>query len=336
MASSEPLRAGVIGVGSMGQNHVRIYQELPDVELVGVFDADADRATTIADEFDTDAYPMDELLERIDVASIAVPTRYHDTVARTCIEADVHVLVEKPFVEDPAEGRRLIELAEERDVVLQVGHVERFNPAVRTLMEILEDLDVIAVNAERLGPPPNREIEDTAVMDLMIHDVDILLALVDDEVVKVDAVGTREARYAAATVQFDSGIIAQLTASRVTQEKVRQLTITAENERVKLDYIDQRIQIHRQSVPEFVNEGDVRYRHENIVEELTVDRGEPLKNELAAFVEAARTGSEPVVTGEDGLRALEVTRQFDALATTAPGSNDTRERYGTLPNVTRE
>lgn len=324
MSKSETVKAGVIGVGSMGQNHVRIYRDLPGVELVGVYDAAMERAEDVADDFDTRALTMDELLEEADAVSIAVPTQYHFDAARECIDAGVNVLVEKPFVEDPQNGQTLVDFAEERDVVLQVGHVERFNPAVRTLMDLVDDLNVIAVTAERLGPPLDREIDDSAVMDLMIHDIDIVLAIVDDDVRSVNAVGTQEGAYGAANLQFDDGTVAELTASRVTQEKVRQLTISAAEARVKVDYIDQSIEIHRQSAPEYVDDGDVRYRHENVVEKLTVDQGEPLKKELAAFTDAVRTGSDPVVSGEDGLRALEVTRELDELAAREPPTRTER------------
>ena len=315
MSSTETVRAGVIGVGAMGQNHARVYRELPETEFAGVFDADADRARETATEYGTEFLPMDELLTTVDVVSVAVPTEYHYETVRECIDADVHVLVEKPFVEEPENGRRLIEFADERGVTLQVGHIERFNPAIRKLADIAEDLDVIAVDARRLGPPVDREIEDSAVMDLMIHDIDIVTALVDDEVVNVDATGTEDVAYAAATFEFESGVVGQLTASRVTQEKERQLSLSAENCRVKVDFIDQTIEIHRQSAPEYVEEnGDITYRHENVVERVSVEKGEPLKNELSAFVEAVTTDSEPVVTGEEGLRALRLTRLVDELA----------------------
>ena len=299
----------------MGENHARVYRELPETRLVGVFDADQSRAAEVAETYATEQYSMGELLDRVDIVSVAVPTEYHYETVRECIDAGVHVLVEKPFVADPADGRRLIEFAEERNVVLQVGHIERFNPATRRLIELASDLDIIAIDARRLGPPVDRDIEDTAVMDLMIHDIDILLALVDEEVTSVDAIGNQEVRYAAANLQFDSGIVGQLTASRVTQEKVRRLSLSAENCRVKVDFIDQSIEIHRQSFPEYVeDDGNVYQHHENVVERLTVEKREPLKNELAAFAEAARTGGEPVVTGEEALRALELTQTIDELA----------------------
>ncbi|MEM4779977.1 MAG: Gfo/Idh/MocA family oxidoreductase [Halalkalicoccus sp.] len=318
-----PIRAGVIGVGSMGQNHVRVYRELPDTQLVGVHDVNTEQAESVADAFGTTAMELDALLESVDVVSIAVPTQFHYDTARTCIEAGVNVLIEKPFVEDLDDGNRLIELAAEQNVVLQVGHIERFNPAVRTLMELLDDLDIIAVETHRLGPPLDREIDDTVVMDLMIHDLDIVLSILGEEAKEVTAAGTRESNYATATIQTPSGRIGQLTASRVTQQKVREMTITAESCRVIVDYIDQSIEITRQSLPEYVKQEGFRYRHENIVEQVLVERREPLKNELSAFAEAVRTGSEPVVTGEDGLRALSLAREIDALVGRERASPDT-------------
>ncbi|XVH33845.1 Gfo/Idh/MocA family oxidoreductase (plasmid) [Haloferacaceae archaeon DSL9] len=312
---NEPLRAGVIGVGSMGQNHARAYAELGTTSLEAVFDVDTARAEAVAARHGTVALEMDDFLAAVDIASIAVPTAFHYEMARQCIEAGVHVLVEKPFVDNVEEGRELIRLAEEHGVVLQVGHIERFNPIVAAIQELVEDLDVIAVTAERLGPPPKREIDDTAVMDLMIHDLDIVLDLLEGDVVSIGAAGTADGRYGTATLSFDTGTVANLTASRITQEKVRQLTISAEDCRVKVDYINQTAEIHRASTPEYVKEsGTVSYHHESIVEQLTVERHEPLKEELRCFAKAAQTGSEPEVTGADGLRVVELAHEINTLA----------------------
>lgn len=308
--------AGVVGVGSMGRHHARVYRELPGVELGGVVDTDRDRAREVAEEYGTTAVDRDELLDAVDVASVAVPTSHHYRVVRDCIDRGVDVLVEKPLVERPEQGRALVALAEEADVTLQVGHVERFNPAVRALGSILEDLDVIAIEADRLGPPPDREITDSAVVDLMIHDIDILLWLVDAEMTSVTAAGARDRRYATANIQFENGVVSQLTASRVTQKRTRTLTVTAATRVVVVDYTDQSIQIHRHSLPEYVEEnGDVNYRHESIIEEPTVDTVEPLKEELASFVRAATTDQTPAVTGEEGLRVLETARFIERLIT---------------------
>ncbi|WP_148414101.1 Gfo/Idh/MocA family protein [Haloferax sp. KTX1] len=320
--TDEPVRAGVIGVGSMGQNHVRVYDELGDTELVGVYDVDDDRAASVADDYGTTARSMDDLLDEADVVSVVVPTQFHYENAKRALESDVHVLVEKPFVEDPANGQELIDIADERDLALQVGHIERFNPAVRTLRDLVDDLDIHAVSTERLGPPIDRAIDDTVVMDLMIHDLDIVLDIVDGAVDSYDAAGTPDCRYANANLTFDSGVAASLTTSRVTQEKVRGLTISAADCRVKVDYIDQSIEIHRSSVPTYIDdESLVRHRHENFVETLAVEQVEPLKSELRSFANAARTGSDPVVDGEQGLRVLKLTKALDEAAQ-AEGGKD--------------
>ncbi|SIR19537.1 Predicted dehydrogenase [Haladaptatus litoreus] len=317
---SESVNAVVIGVGSMGRHHARVYSELPEVNLVGIHDVDENRASEAARDHGSQAVSMEEAIREADIASIAVPTPYHYETAKRCIEGGVHILVEKPFVAEPEEGRGLIARAEDAGVTIQVGHIERFNPAIRTLSEIVSELDIIAIDAQRLGPPPEgRAVDVSAVMDLMIHDLDVLLSIVDDDITSVTAVGTQDNRYASANIEFDGGVVAGLTASRVTQEKVRKLSITAEECRVNVDYTNQSVEIHRHSMPEYIEDnGDLRYRHESIVERPTVENGEPLKNELRSFVRSVTTGSTPVVTGEDGLRVLEVAQEIDELASGLP------------------
>ncbi len=310
------LSVGVIGVGSMGQHHARVYQELPDVELVGVSDVDHEQAAETAEKYGTVAMSRESLLSVADAVSIVVPTAYHYELAMTAIDAGVDLLIEKPITEDPAAGRELAAAAAEAGVTLQVGHVERFNPAVRTLSEITTDLDIIALDSQRLGPPTGREIDDGVTLDLMIHDADILLSLVDSPVASVSAAETAGDQYMAATVEFENGVVATLTASRVTQQKIRTLSVTAEDCRVNVDYMAQSVQINRHSLPEYIEtNGDVRYRHENIIERPTVENGEPLKKELAAFVEAVQTDRDPVVSAGDGIRALELVKRIQSVAT---------------------
>ena len=309
------LNAGVVGTGTMGGHHARVYAEHRDVDFVGVHDADHDRAHSVASEYDTVARSLDELLARADILSIAVPTEYHYDIASRAIDAGVDVLVEKPLVERQSRGEELIDRAEENGVVLQVGHIERFNPAVQCVADIITDLDVIAVDAHRLGPPIDRAISDSAVLDLMIHDLDVVCSLVDADVTDVAATGTKGGEYATATVSFEGDVVGQFTASRVTQQKVRRLSITAAECRVNVDYADQTVHVHRRSVPEYVErDGDVRFRHESLVERPTVDNGEPLKRELDAFIEAASNGTEPEVTGHEALHALSLAQRIDALA----------------------
>lgn len=324
--SGDPTRAGVIGVGSMGQNHARVYGELPNVELVGVSDVDTERAHDIANSYDTQAMDRAALLSSVDAVSIAVPTAHHADIARECIEAGVGVLVEKPFVADPADGRALCDLATERGVTLQVGHIERFNPAIRAVSDVLENQEVIALDARRLGAPRERDIEDDAVMDLMIHDIDVLLSLVNEDISLVNAVSTQENRYVDAQLRFENGIVGSLTASRVTQQKIRELTITARDCWIVVDYIDRTIMIYRQSPKTYEPNEDTRrtalqsqvWRHgiesnEGVIEQPMVGDSEPLKEELASFVECVRTGDEPLVTAEDGLRALRVAKKIYQL-----------------------
>ena len=306
------VRAGVIGVGSMGKNHARVYGELPGVDLVGVADADTEQAHRVAQEFDTAALEMEGLLDRVDLATIAVPTRFHAEVTRRCIEAGVDVLVEKPFVNSIGEGRKLASLAESMGVTIQVGHIERFNPAVAALFDIVDDLNVIAVEAHRLGPPLDRGMRDSVVLDLMIHDIDILLALNDSEVATVRSLGTPDCQYATAQVAFEDGLIGSLTASRRTQNKVRTLEVTAEDCYVTVDYIDQSIRINRHSRPEYTSDDSkLRYRDERVIEQPLISSAEPLKLELSSFVEAATSGIQPEVTVDDALKAIDVARNVD-------------------------
>jgi len=316
--SLETVRAGVIGVGSMGRHHARVYSELPGVTLAGVSDVDEQQAAAVASEYNSRAMDVDALLDTVDVVSVAVPTAYHYDTVRRCLDNGVHVLVEKPFVEDRDRGRELARRATERDLVLQVGHIERFNPATRVLADIVPDLDVVAVNVERLGPPLERDNDDNVVMDLMVHDLDILLSLTDSDVRSLSALA-RDERHVTVQLQFDDESIAELTASRLTQQKVRRLSITALSCRVNVDFISQTVEIHRRSLPEYVeSDGDIRYRHESVVERPMVENGEPLKHELTAFVDAVREGTEPVVTADDAITVMEWVDEIESVALDTP------------------
>jgi len=312
-----PLTAGVIGVGSMGRNHARIYSELPKVSLGGVYDANADVARSVSTEYGTKAYDIETLLENVDLVSVAVPTEYHYDVVKRCLETETHVLVEKPFVDEIPRGKELSNMASANGLVLQVGHIERFNPATQVLSDIISDLDVIAIDIERLGPPVDRGGDDSVIMDLMIHDIDIVLSLLDKEPHDITALAHNRQH---ATVQFRLGeAVTTLTASRLTQQKVRKLSVTARSCRVNVDFIDQSIEIHRHSLPEYVEtDGDVRYRQETIVEQPIVENGEPLKGEVSSFIDAVENGTEAVVNAADAIQALKIATQIEMLAFEKP------------------
>ena len=320
MIAEQPPRAGVIGVGAMGENHARVYSEMRGVELAGVFDLDDDLARCVATEYGTEAASMETLLDRCDLVSVAVPTGAHYETVRQCLEAGVHVIVEKPITVEPDRGHELAALATDNGLTLQVGHVERFNPAVRTAAALVADLDVIAIDAQRLGPPVDRTTTDRVTVDLMIHDVDIVQSLLGAEPTSVGATGTADGQHATATLEFDD-VVTTVTASRVSQRKVRRLTITARDCLVEVDYLDQTVLLYRDSFPEYVSDDAMgnRYRHESVIERPEVTNREPLRAELESFVSSVTTGSRPEVTAMDGLRALETVRRIDRRIASAEG-----------------
>lgn len=326
MHSDERVAAGVVGVGEMGRHHARVYAELTGVDLVGVTDADGERAAETAARYDTQATDRASLFEAADAVSVAVPTEYHHEVASAALDAGVSVLVEKPFVRDPHEGWDLVDRAREAGLTLTVGHVERYNPAVAALADLAPNLDPIGVGARRLGPSldGDREVRDAVGLDLMIHDIDVVRSVVDlaggdpDDARVIHARGAEGGSYAAALLDVD-GVVATFTASRCTQRKVRDLQITARDCWVSLDYTDRSLRIHRQSFPEYVAaDGDLQYRHESVTERPTVENGEPLARELKTFVAAVRGEETPPVTGVDGIRAVELAREVDRVARKVP------------------
>ena len=331
----EPLPVGVVGVGTMGKHHARVYEAIPEADLVGVTDRDSSAARKTAEEYGTNAYDLEALLERVQAVTIAVPTESHLEVATQCLEAGIDVLVEKPIAGTIAEGEQLIEEANVHDAILQVGHIERYNPAVQALQDFVGDLDIVSIRTERLGPSPDRSIEDSAVLDLMIHDIDIVLSLLGETPETVSAAGVRQNRHASATLTFGSDVIAELTASRLTQEKVRKLEVIATDCLVRVDYLDRDIEIHRQSRPEYITtDYDVRFRHESIIERPMVDSTEPLVNELSAFVDSVRNRSAPEVTGEDALQALQLAKQIDTFR--VDEQDPTERRFPVSSEVTQD
>jgi predicted dehydrogenase len=299
---SERIRVGVVGVGSLGQHHARVYASLPEVTLVGVHDIDASRGREAASRFGGRSFEsLEAILPEVDAVSVAVPTADHHQVTRALLEAGKHVLVEKPITATLAEADDLITAAERSGRVLQVGHIERFNPAVSVLRETAAHPRFIEVH--RLGSFSPRSLDIDVVLDLMIHDLDIVLSLDGTQVVQVDAVGvpvlTTRVDIANARLRFASGLIANLTASRVSIEKVRKFRVFAPRIYVSLDLAAREARVHR------LLEGpggqpDIRIEHSSAPER------EPLRLQLQSFLGAVRQGSRPVVSGADGRRALEL------------------------------
>ena len=305
------VRAAVVGAGHMGQYHARVYAELWDVDLVGIVDIDPSRAAAIAAQYEATAFgDHRDLVGRVDVVSVAVPTEQHFHVARDLLEGGVSVLVEKPITPTLDEARELYAVARRSGAALEVGHVERFNGAVQELRKIVDK--PFLIESRRLGPFVPRVQKDTVVMDLMIHDLDIVLALVDSPPRRIAAFGAAVVSEAidVATIQlgFASGAIATITASRATEEKIRTLAITQRDAYIVLDYTDQDIQIHRRAAQEYtLNRESIRYRQASFVEHLFVHRDNPLKLEIQHLIrtmQGLRAG-EPVELAEnDDLRSL--------------------------------
>ncbi|WP_255196447.1 Gfo/Idh/MocA family protein [Halorarius litoreus] len=317
MSSNRYLRAGIIGGGREGNAHARVYNELDNVRLIGVSDINGECDESISNTYDVRVLPTDDLLDKVDIVSVTVPIEFHHQIASQAIDKRVHMLVEQPYGLNTERGRKLRRRAADAGVVFQIGNVERFNPAVRTLMDVVTEKEVIAIEARRLGPPVDRDNRLSVVQDLMIHDIDIICSMFDDDVVSVHASGTANGMYADASIKFENGIVAGLTASRVTQQEIRDLSVVTQDCTIFVDYLEQSVDIHHQLMPEHIEvNGDFRYRHESVIEKAFVESTEPLNAELTAFVTAVAAESAPTVTTEEGVRALEIASRIEAAMET--------------------
>ncbi len=296
------LRAGVVGVGYLGKFHAEKYASLDEVDLVAVVDTDAARAQAVAAHCKTAAGTDHRMLfDRVDCVSLAVPTPLHFPIARDFLERGVDVLVEKPMTETVADGRALVEAAERHHRVLQVGHLERFNPAIRALGPILTQPRFI--ECHRLAPFVERGTDVDVILDLMIHDLDVILSLVPAEVQSIEAVGvpvlTETTDIANARLRFANGCIANITASRVALKRERKIRIFQADTYVSVDYGEKHVRICRRQT---AADGAPTVS----VEERSLGEGDALFDEIEHFVGAVRTRQRPLVDGRTALRALEV------------------------------
>jgi predicted dehydrogenase len=305
MDTSKKIKVGVVGVGHLGSAHAKLYKEMPGVELVGVADIDLNRAREAGTLSGCESYDdYHALLNKVDAVSIVVPTDSHFNVARDFLENNIHTLVEKPVTRTVKEAEQLLELSKKKGLILQVGHVERFNAAIIALEKLVTEPRFIEVH--RLSPYQNRGIEVGVVLDLMIHDLDIILRLVPASVNKIEALGvnivTPFEDIANVRLIFSNGAIANITASRVSDEKMRKIRIFQKDAYISLDYVEQKFSVYR--------------KKENKIfkEEVVLQKTEPLKEELKDFVRCVRHGRRPRVPGEQAKEvlelALEITRRI--------------------------
>src|SRR5213595_2859260 len=291
------LRVGVVGVGHIGSNHARLYAEIPAADFTAVYDVDLARASAIAKKYGVAATrSLEEFAELVDAASVATPTNTHHEIALPLLQRGKHLLIEKPIAENPQHATELAELAARNQLVLQVGHVERFNPVLSALEQHLTHPRFI--EAHRLSSYPDRSTDIGVVLDLMIHDLEIILHLVRSPVQAVDAVGvpvlSRGEDIANARIRFKNGCVANITSSRISPEQMRKIRVFQEDVYLSLDYQNQTGEMYRRTA-----EGLKR-------EDVEIEREEPLKRELAAFIECATTGRAPMVSGFQAAAALEL------------------------------
>ena len=295
----KPIGVAVVGVGSMGKNHARVFSEIPNVKLVGLSDINEETAREYAKKFHTEYFKdYRDLFDKIDAVCLAVPTSLHHRMAMDFLNHGIHVFVEKPITNMLFEAKEIVDLAKEKDLVLQVGHLERFNPAVIQFKKMLKS--PVYIQSSRIGYPSKRNLDIGVIWDLMIHDLDILLTIVKSPVADVQAYGlslySKKEDIAHVQILFENGAIASLLASRISGERQRTLKVIEPLRTFNLDFINQTL-----SVVNLPKEG-----HTNPPEFIPIRKSEPLRLELEHFTECVIGHKTPLVTGEDGKNALQL------------------------------
>jgi predicted dehydrogenase len=303
MSINRKLRTAVVGVGYLGAFHAEKYAMLPNSELVAVVDIDLERAESVAVRLGTKAFTNHrDILEMVDAVSVSVPTQYHFEVAKDFLQQGIGILLEKPITTTLEEADELIRMARETGAVLQVGHLERFNPVVMALVGILKEPRFI--ESIRIAPFKPRGTDVNVVLDLMIHDIDIIQNLINSPIVRIDSIGapvfTEEEDIANARIQFENGCVANVTASRISLKSERRMRIFQSDAYITLDFQNKKIAVFRKG------EGEIFPGIPNVaIDQRQLEQGDVLKTEIESFLESVANGTKPVVTGEDGRRALE-------------------------------
>lgn len=302
MSESGQVRVGVVGVGSLGRVHARVYSELEQCEFVGVYDVNPDAAAEVADMYKCRVFEdLDSLGAELDAVSVVVPTDLHREIAGLLLEQGLHVLVEKPITSTTAEAEELVALAESRGRILQVGHIERFNPVLQYLEQVAERPRFIEAHRLAPYPPPRpdatrRGTEVSVILDLMIHDLEIILHLVNSPVKEFHGVGVSvlsgDEDIANVRIQFENGCVANITASRISPEKMRKIRVFLKDAYISLDYQNQEGDIYRKQ------DGEIHR------EAVPIEQQEPMKRELSSFVNCVAKQGQPLVSGTHAARAL--------------------------------
>lgn len=320
---SDLVKVAVIGAGMMGKNHLKTYKTLPGVELVGVYDIFEDAAKAAAEMFGIKAFSsLEEVAQNVDAVSVVTTSVTHADVGEFFLKRGIHCLIEKPLATTEDECMRLINAAKKNNVTLLVGHIERFNPAVEQLSKILSDTSKIrSLTAQRMSAASGRITDVDVAMDLMIHDVEVVQSLVQSRVVNVEAMSVKtkdkpEGKdYISALLQFENGVTANLTASRITQSRVRTLTVTTDENYIDMDFINQSINVCTQSRSPYMNKDEIpswmNYGLKGCEEHLFIPTAQPLFAEQSHFVNCVLGKETPRITGEKALEALRVVWEIE-------------------------
>lgn len=307
----EKIRVGVIGVGRMGKHHCRIYSNLRHVDFVGIFDLDESACKEVSNKYDVPMMDsVESLLNEVDAVSITTPTPPHFDLAMQCLEKGIHVLIEKPITETLGQAEQLTEAVEASNLTFQVGHIERFNPTYCELKNVLEFMNIRAINFRRLSPYQGSNTDVDVVLDLMTHDLDLLLDLTRRDPRSIAATGFNVHSdcldHVSAQLEYEQNLLVTLTASRITEQKIRSIDVVAEGAYIEADLFSKNIFVHRRSMGEYLypNHGNVKYHQESFVENILVPAVEPLFKEIEHFVNCILTGTTPAVTARDGMEAL--------------------------------
>jgi virulence factor len=317
----DQINVGVVGVGRMGRNHCRVLSTIRSTRLIGVNDQDRDKAAEIADEFAVEAFDSpDQLMDEVDALIIATPTSSHFPLAERALEAGLDIFIEKPLAENEREARQIVDLAERSGAVVQVGHIERFNPAYRELKNLLIPISVLAIDSRRLSAFVGSNTDVDVIFDLLIHDIDLTLDMVGRMPECISAVGIQALSgtidHVVSHLQFAGGPLVTLAASRVTEEKIRRIEVTALQAFIEADLLDKKVSVKRRTSSEYVNHHlqGVKYRQESLLERIHVPAIEPLFLELQHFVDCVVSRESSLVPASDGLRAIQIAEDIRAKA----------------------
>ncbi len=317
----ENIKTGVIGVGHLGRHHARVYSQIPEAQLVGVHDTDSEKAKKIAKEFDTRYFEnLSDLVERIDAVSLAVPTTFHYSLAYELLDNGKNLLVEKPITETVKQAEELASLARGKNLILQVGHIERFNPAFKAIENL--KLEPKFIESHRLAQFDPRGTDVAVILDLMIHDLDLILSLVKSDVKTIEAMAVSvisdSEDIANARLTFGNGCVANITSSRISARPLRKMRLFQKNSYISLDFLQRSVEIYKLVDVDFVSEEEKKKKtavgnipsgkvgKTIIYEKPEIKSEDMLTLEIKSFLDAVKKKKHPKVSGEDGKRALEV------------------------------